>query len=206
MSIIDVHSHVWRYPDHFTDDFRRQARRARAGIEVDLTVRFEDYQRLSVPDVKTIVFGGKARLSGVWVDDRFVADYVAGAVFQVDPKSGEVTRTYKGGWLKNPNGVAVVSGQGPPSGSSFKVEDGVYIWKLAAADLARYSTPLDLAGFMNELVARAGQPQVKDLVVLLQANDGFWWKKIEGLKATGATVQGKPDASGTFQILSVSQG
>src|SRR5262249_13270248 len=43
--IIDVHSHAWRYPDHFTDDFQQQARRARAGVEVDLTVRFEDYQR-----------------------------------------------------------------------------------------------------------------------------------------------------------------
>jgi uncharacterized protein len=75
--IIDVHSHVWRYPDHFNDDFRQQAKRARAGVEVDLTVRYEDYARLSVPDVTTIVFGGKARLSGVWVDDRYVADCVA---------------------------------------------------------------------------------------------------------------------------------
>ena len=75
--IIDVHSHVWRYPDHFNDDFRQQAKRARAGVEVDLTVRFEDYAKLSVPDVRTIVFGGKARLSGVWVDDRYVADCVA---------------------------------------------------------------------------------------------------------------------------------
>jgi hypothetical protein len=77
MAIIDVHSHVWRYPDHFNDDFRQQAKRARAGVEVDLTVRYEDYAQLSVPDVKTIVFGGKARLSGVWVDDRYVADCVA---------------------------------------------------------------------------------------------------------------------------------
>ncbi|MBL8852038.1 MAG: amidohydrolase [Planctomycetaceae bacterium] len=77
MPIIDVHSHVWRYPDHFNDDFRQQAKRARAGVEVDLTVRYEDYARLSVPDVRTIVFGGKARLSGVWVDDRYVADCVA---------------------------------------------------------------------------------------------------------------------------------
>jgi predicted TIM-barrel fold metal-dependent hydrolase len=75
--IIDVHSHVWRYPDHFNDDFRQQARRARAGVEVDLTVRYEDYAKLSVSDVQTIVFGGKARLSGVWVDDRYVADCVA---------------------------------------------------------------------------------------------------------------------------------
>ena len=28
--IIDVHSHAWSYPLHFNDDFREQARRARA--------------------------------------------------------------------------------------------------------------------------------------------------------------------------------
>jgi predicted TIM-barrel fold metal-dependent hydrolase len=76
MPIIDVHSHFWRYPDHFQDDFRQQAKRAKAGVEMDLTVRFEDYQRQSVPDVKTIVFGGKARLSGLWVDDSDVQAYV----------------------------------------------------------------------------------------------------------------------------------
>jgi predicted TIM-barrel fold metal-dependent hydrolase len=75
--IIDVHSHAWQYPQHFTDDFRRQASRAKAGEELDLTVRYEDYRRGSVPDVRTIVFGGKARLSGLWVEDRYVADYVA---------------------------------------------------------------------------------------------------------------------------------
>jgi predicted TIM-barrel fold metal-dependent hydrolase len=75
--IVDVHSHAWQYPDHFTDDFRRQASRARAGVEVDLTVRYEDYQATAPPDVKTIVFGGKAKLSGVWVDDHYVAAYVA---------------------------------------------------------------------------------------------------------------------------------
>jgi len=75
--IIDVHSHAWRYPDHFGDDFRDQAKRARAGVEVDLTVRYEDYRAAATADTKTIVFGGKAKLSGVWVDDRYVADYVA---------------------------------------------------------------------------------------------------------------------------------
>ena len=75
--IIDVHSHVWEYPRHFGDDFRRQAARARAGVEVDLTVRFEDYRATCPADTRTIVFGGKARLSDEWVDDRYVADYVA---------------------------------------------------------------------------------------------------------------------------------
>ncbi len=74
--IIDVHSHVWEYPQHFNDDFRRQAMRARAGMEVDLTVRWEDYRATAPAEVKTIVFGGKARLSGIWVDDQYIADYV----------------------------------------------------------------------------------------------------------------------------------
>ena len=74
--IIDAHSHAWRYPDHFQEDFRRQAIRARAGQEVDLTVKFSEYQETSPEEVRTIVFGGKARLSGLWVEDQYVADYV----------------------------------------------------------------------------------------------------------------------------------
>jgi predicted TIM-barrel fold metal-dependent hydrolase len=75
--IFDVHSHAWRYPDHFTDDFRQQARRAKAGVEMDLTVAYDDYRRQAPVDTRTIVFGGKAKLSGLWVDDRYVAEYVA---------------------------------------------------------------------------------------------------------------------------------
>jgi predicted TIM-barrel fold metal-dependent hydrolase len=75
--IVDVHSHAWEYPRHFTDDFRQQASRARAGVEVDLTVRPSEYQASATLADRTIVFGGKARLSGLWVDDGYVADYVA---------------------------------------------------------------------------------------------------------------------------------
>jgi len=75
--IIDVHSHAWDFPRHFSDDFRQQARRARAGMEVDLAVRYEDYRAAASEPVRTIVFGGKARLAGLWVDDQYVADYVA---------------------------------------------------------------------------------------------------------------------------------
>jgi predicted TIM-barrel fold metal-dependent hydrolase len=80
--IIDVHSHAWAYPDHFSDDFRNQARRARAGVEVDLSIRLEEYRKsaeiaLTEHEIVTIVFGGKAKLSGLWVDDRYVANYVA---------------------------------------------------------------------------------------------------------------------------------
>lgn len=75
--IIDVHTHTWQYPAHFSERFRDQARRARAGVEVDLTVHYDEYRRTATEDTITIVFGGKARLSGVWVDDQYVADYVA---------------------------------------------------------------------------------------------------------------------------------
>jgi hypothetical protein len=75
--IVDVHSHAWAYPDHFGEDFRRQAIRARAGMEVDLTVRYENYRAACPPQTRTIVFGGKARLSNTWIDDAYVADYVA---------------------------------------------------------------------------------------------------------------------------------
>jgi predicted TIM-barrel fold metal-dependent hydrolase len=75
--IVDVHSHAWEYPKHFGEDFRRQAMRARGGMEVDLTVRYEDYAAAAPADVMTIVFGGKARRSGMWVDDAYIAEYVA---------------------------------------------------------------------------------------------------------------------------------
>jgi hypothetical protein len=75
--IIDVHSHAWRFPEHFGDDFVAQAKRAKAGGQVDLSVRYDDYAAAATPDTRTIVFGGKARSCGLWVDDRYVADYVA---------------------------------------------------------------------------------------------------------------------------------
>jgi predicted TIM-barrel fold metal-dependent hydrolase len=75
--IVDVHSHAWEYPTHFTADFQHQSRRARAGVEIDLTVRYDEYRAGATLADRTIAFGGKARLSGVWVADRYVADYVA---------------------------------------------------------------------------------------------------------------------------------
>ena len=73
--LIDVHSHLFKYPDHFTEDFRRQSFRGR-NKELDLTVRWEEYHRAATQCDNTIVFGGKAKLSGLWVPDRDVANYV----------------------------------------------------------------------------------------------------------------------------------
>lgn len=75
--LVDVHSHFFTYPDHFTTDFVTQARRARNGVEVDLTVRWHEYQAAAADCRWTVVFGGKAKLAGVWVPDEAVASYVA---------------------------------------------------------------------------------------------------------------------------------
>ncbi len=77
--IVDVHSHAWAYPAHFSDDFRSQANRARAGVEVDLTVHLDAYRATATvdDDIRTFVFGGKAKLSGLWVDDAYIAQHVA---------------------------------------------------------------------------------------------------------------------------------
>lgn len=74
---VDIHSHFWDVTTDFTEDFRAQARRAKGGVDFDLTVRYEDYRATCRVPVKTVVFGGQARLSGVWVDNRRVADYVS---------------------------------------------------------------------------------------------------------------------------------
>ena len=76
--IVDAHSHAWQYPEHFTEQFRCQAAQvAKADEELDLTITYEAYREGAQNCDKTVVFGGKARLSGLWVDDQYVADYVA---------------------------------------------------------------------------------------------------------------------------------
>lgn len=75
--IVDIHSHAWNFPNDFTADFIRQASGAKAGEEVDLTVEYAAYRAAAPEDTKTVVFGGKAKLAGVWVDDRYVSEFVS---------------------------------------------------------------------------------------------------------------------------------
>lgn len=74
--IVDVHAHLFGCADHVGDPFRSEAARAHGG-EVDLTVRWEQYAASCPPGTRTIVVGGKARRSGLWVDDADVARYIA---------------------------------------------------------------------------------------------------------------------------------
>jgi uncharacterized protein len=72
--IIDVHAHLLHAHEDFDDQFRAESKRAHGdGSQVDLTVRWDEYIA-SAPDGTTgIVFGGKARRSGLWVDDCKIA-------------------------------------------------------------------------------------------------------------------------------------
>jgi predicted TIM-barrel fold metal-dependent hydrolase len=73
--IVDVHSHLFTCPDHVGDPFAEESARAHGG-HVDLTVRWAEYSATAPSDTTTIVVGGKARRSGLWVDDAAVAEYV----------------------------------------------------------------------------------------------------------------------------------
>ena len=74
--IVDVHSHVFRDPESFPGGgFRDGVARAHGG-PVDLSVRYDAYRASAPDDTVTVAFGGKARLSGLWVDDAEVASYV----------------------------------------------------------------------------------------------------------------------------------
>ena len=101
--IIDVHSHAWRYPQHFDESFRLQAAKARGGTELDLTVEYQHYRATAPPETRTIVFGGKARLAGLWVDDRYVAEYVSSqphsllGFLSLDPTQDEWEREMRQG-------------------------------------------------------------------------------------------------------------
>src|SRR3954447_13746718 len=71
--IVDVHAHCWPSLDCFSPSFQADARRMRVNT-VNLVSRYEDYRASTAgEDVVTLVFGGKARLSGVWIDDHDVA-------------------------------------------------------------------------------------------------------------------------------------
>jgi predicted TIM-barrel fold metal-dependent hydrolase len=74
--IIDVHTHCWP-PNSFSQEFISDARRMRMSA-VNLETKYETYRAgLADEEVVSIVFGGKARHSGLWVDDGDVANYVA---------------------------------------------------------------------------------------------------------------------------------
>jgi uncharacterized protein len=82
--IVDVHTHAMRYPEHLSDEFVREADRAR-GFHIDLTVEFEDYMAAMAPVDRCIVFGMKARHTGFYVPNDWIAAFAARAPDKIVP-------------------------------------------------------------------------------------------------------------------------
>lgn len=73
--VVDIHSHTHLYPDHYLNPGSSQSSKAR-NKPVDLHITWEKYEAKATMVDKVVVFGGKWRLSGKWVPDEFVAEYV----------------------------------------------------------------------------------------------------------------------------------
>lgn len=76
--VYDVHTHA-HSKDSMSELFKKQAVRIR-GYEIERFGNLEHYKKncqKAPSPVKTIVFGGKARLSGIWTPDSHVAEYCA---------------------------------------------------------------------------------------------------------------------------------
>ena len=74
----NIHTHTWDAQLHFQPETIREADISR-GYPLDLTVRLEPFLQDMAPFEKVVVFGLKARLTGYWVPDAYVSDFVARA-------------------------------------------------------------------------------------------------------------------------------
>ena len=74
----NIHTHTWDASLHFQPETIREADLSR-GYPLDLTVKLEPFLEDMTPFVKVVVFGLKARRTGYWVPDDYVAQFVARA-------------------------------------------------------------------------------------------------------------------------------
>jgi hypothetical protein len=74
----NVHTHTWDQALHFAPETVKEAELSR-GYALDLTVDFDAFIQDMAPFEHVVVFGMKARHTGYWVPDSYVADFVARA-------------------------------------------------------------------------------------------------------------------------------
>ncbi|NLW49919.1 MAG: amidohydrolase [Candidatus Brocadiaceae bacterium] len=74
----NIHAHVWDQAQHFREDTVRETDLSR-GYRLDLTVQLDALLQDMAPFVRTVVFGLKARRTGYWVPDEYVAGVVSQA-------------------------------------------------------------------------------------------------------------------------------
>jgi len=73
--MIDIHAHYFPSPDIYSDTFLEESKRMR-GRPIQLVTDYSDYWAKAEGVSKTVVFGGKARSAGLWVNDADVAAFV----------------------------------------------------------------------------------------------------------------------------------
>lgn len=79
MPIYNVHAHTWDPALHIAPATRAEADRSR-GRPMDLTVDFDHFMATEAAACdKTILFGLKAKRTGYWVPDAYVAEFVGRA-------------------------------------------------------------------------------------------------------------------------------
>ena len=74
----NIHAHAWDQHLHIAPQTVKEADLSR-GYPLDLTVAFDTFMADMAPFERVAVFGLKARLTGYWVPDQYVADFVAQA-------------------------------------------------------------------------------------------------------------------------------
>jgi uncharacterized protein len=78
----NIHSHTWDAALHLQPETVREADLAR-GYPLDLTVHLEPFLADMAPFEKVVVFGLKGRLTGFWVPDEYIAEFVSHAPDQL---------------------------------------------------------------------------------------------------------------------------
>lgn len=74
----NVHTHAWDQAQHFEEQTVIETDISR-GYRLDLTVKLEPFMQDMTPFERVVVFGLKARRTGYWVPDSYIADFVAQA-------------------------------------------------------------------------------------------------------------------------------
>jgi uncharacterized protein len=75
--LVDCHSHVWAYPGHISDEFVNDANAMSRGHKLDFHVPPEKHLQAMAGVDKVIVFGLRARHSGLWVPNEYISAYAA---------------------------------------------------------------------------------------------------------------------------------
>jgi predicted TIM-barrel fold metal-dependent hydrolase len=78
----NIHTHTWDQALHLEPATVREADISR-GFPLNMTVRFDAFMQDMAPFERVVVFGLKARLTGYWVPDQYVADFVARAAHKL---------------------------------------------------------------------------------------------------------------------------